>query len=133
MLFRSDFAMRADWCVAEKFEDANHLPEVRVTEGTDLIATPGESVTLHAEADDPDGDDVVFSWYHYPLGDTYEEVKDADKNPVAIEVTAADDGAATFTVPEDAKPGDTLHIILEGEDQGGAHPRAYQRVIVTVE
>ncbi|NSG88577.1 hypothetical protein [Blautia faecis] len=38
---------------------------------------------------------------------------------------------ATFTVPEDAKSGDTIHIIMEGVD-GGTNPVAYQRVIVTV-
>ena len=51
-----------------------------------------------------------------------------------VGVTASEDGTeATFAVPSDAKPGDTLHIILEAVDQGGTNPRAYQRVIVTVE
>ena len=39
---------------------------------------------------------------------------------------------AEFTVPADAKVGDTLHVILEGVDAGGTNPRAYKRVIVTV-
>ena len=38
----------------------------------------------------------------------------------------------TFTVPEDAKSGDTIHIIMEGVDGGGTNPVAYQRVIVTI-
>ena len=129
---QSDFAMRADWCVTSDYADANHAPEVKVVEGIDLRAVAGETVTLHAEASDPDGDAVMLNWIHYPLGDTYEEEKDGDKNPVAIQVRAAEDGSASFTVPDDAKPGDTIHIILEGVDQGGTHPRAYQRVIVTV-
>ena len=126
--------MRADWCVASAYEDANHLPAVSVAEGIDLSAAPGEKITLHAEASDPDGDDVSFLWYHYPLGDTYEEVKDADKNPVPVELTVSGDngGIAEFIVPSDAKSGDTLHVILEGIDAGGTNPRAYQRVIVTV-
>ena len=131
---QSDFAMRADWCVTPNYEDANHLPIVTVEEGIDLTATAGETITLHASAQDPDGDPVTFRWYHYPYGDTYEEGKDEDKNPVAMEVTASGDhgGTAMFTIPEDAKPGDTVHVILEGVDGGGTNPIAYQRVIITV-
>ena len=131
---QSDFAMRAQWCVTPAFDDANHAPTAAVTEGADLTAAPGETLTLHAEVSDPDGDAATLLWYHYPLGDTYEEAKDGDKNPVPVEVTCSEDGAgATFTVPSDARAGDTLHIILEVIDQGGTNPRAYQRVIITVE
>ncbi|MBQ8075379.1 MAG: DUF1593 domain-containing protein [Oscillospiraceae bacterium] len=131
---QSDFAMRADWCVASTYEEANHLPTVSVLEGTDLTAAPGETVTLHAAATDPDGDHMAFLWYHYPLGDTYEEAKDEDKNPVAVMVAVQGEAfdTAEFTVPSDAKPGDTLHVILECVDGGGTNPRAYQRVIITV-
>lgn len=132
---QSDFAMRADWCVAERYKDTNHAPAVTVAEGIDLTAAAGETVTLHAEASDPDGDAVTLLWYHYPLGDTYEEAKDDDKNPVPIELAiSGDEGEVVeFTIPSDAKPGDTLHIILEGIDAGGTNPRAYRRVIVRVE
>ena len=72
---------------------------------------------------------------HYPLGDTYEEAKDSNKNPIPVELTVSgpDGETAEFTVPADAKPGDTLHIILEGIDAGGTSPRAYQRIILNVE
>ena len=130
---QSDFAMRAEWCVTPNYEDANHAPTVSVVEGIDLTAGAGETLTLHAQATDPDGDEVALRWFHYPLGDTYEEEVDGDKTPVAIEIVAGEDGSATLTVPENAKSGDTLHIILECVDCGGTNPRAYQRVIVTVE
>ena len=126
--------MRADWCVASAYEDANHLPEVTVEEGVDLIAAAGETLTLHALATDPDGDEVTFRWYHYPLGDTYEEKKGGDKNPIPVEVAVSGEHGETaeFMVPADAKAGDTLHVILEGVDAGGTNPIAYQRVIITV-
>ena len=132
---QSDFAMRADWCVAEKFEDANHLPSAAIEEGTDLTGTAGQTLTLHASAEDPDGDSVTFRWYHYPLGDTYEEKKDDDKNPVPVDVTVSGDAGETaeLTIPEDAKAGDTVHVILECVDGGGTNPVAYQRVIITVQ
>ena len=131
---QSDFAMRADWCVAPTYEEANHLPTVSVPEGNDLTAAPGETVTLHAEATDPDGDHMAFLWYHYPMGDTYEEPKDENKNPVAVKVAVSGEAldTAELTVPSDAKAGDTLHVILECVDGGGTNPRAYQRVIITV-
>ena len=131
---QGDFAMRAKWCVTDKYEAANHLPEVSVAEGIDLTATAGEEITLNGTAEDPDGDTTTFRWYHYPLGDTYQDGEDEDGNPVAIEVTTFGENqeTATFTVPEDAKSGDTIHIIMEGVDGGGTNPVAYQRVIVTV-
>ena len=130
---QSDFAMRADWCVTPDYSAANHAPTVTVEEGLDLTAAPGEVLTLHALAQDPDGDAVTLCWYHYPLGDSYEEPKGSDKNPVPVEIAVSEDGGeAVFTVPADAQPGDTLHLLLEGIDNGGTNPRAYQRVIVTV-
>lgn len=130
---QSDFATRAKWCVTPVYEEANHLPTVSVEEGIDLTAVPGEDVILHATASDPDGDAVTLRWHHYPLGDSYEESKDDDKNPIPIDMDVSDNGAtAAFTVPADAKAGDTIHIILEGVDGGGVNPVAYQRVIITV-
>ncbi len=131
---QSDFAMRADWCVTPEYENANHAPAVTVAEGIDLTKAAGETVTLHCSVEDPDGDEADLFWYHYPLGDTYEEEKDENKDPVAVEVTVSEDGTeASFTVPEDAKAGDTLHILLEAVDRGGTRPRAYQRIVITVE
>lgn len=127
---QSDFAMRADWCVTADYAAANHLPTVEVAEGVDLTAAPGETVTLHALIADPDGDDVTARWYHYPLGDSYDEPKGADKNPVPLTLTI-DGDSASFTMPEDIQAGDTIHIILEAMDGGGTNPVAYQRVIVT--
>ncbi|MFR7898437.1 MAG: hypothetical protein ACLU6Y_00425 [Ruminococcus sp.] len=89
---QSDFAtLRAKWCVTDKYEDANHLPEVSVAEGIDLTATVGEEITLNGTAEDPGlGDTATFRWYHYPLGRYLSsEAEDEAGNPVAIEVTTS--------------------------------------------
>lgn len=152
---QDDFAARADWCIASNYEDANHAPTVTVQEGIDLTATPGQTLTLHASAQDPDGDQVTFRWWHYFEADTYEESKVAKNETVneemsglllgihrdlaegevtdSIELTGSDTAEVTFTIPEDAQSGDTIHIVVEGEDSGAHGMKHYQRVIITVQ
>ena len=36
----------------------------------------------------------------------------------SIALTGSDTTEVTFTIPEDAQPGDTIHIVVEGEDSG---------------
>ncbi len=121
----NDFASRASWCVAERYEDANHAPEVHIAEGLDLTASPGEQVTLHAEASDPDGDTVRLRWLRY-----------ADADSCEVETTlAADDATCTLTVPANARPGDTIHIICRASDEDNGRDTYmvnYARIIVTV-
>ena len=47
-------------------------------------------------------------------------------------VSGDNGNTAELMVPEDAKSGDTIHIILECVDGGGTNPIAYQRVIISV-
>ncbi len=54
-----DFAVRADWCIENKYENANHRPDITIEEGLDITAEPGERVQLHAKTSDPDGDYVA--------------------------------------------------------------------------
>lgn len=131
---QNDFARRADWCVADSYEKANHRPNLAIAEGLDIIAAPGERVTLNAITSDPDGDRVSVNWWHY-----YEAGKEiagsAGNTPLVIngsESNAKKTNKAVFTIPKDAKKGDTFHIIATAEDDG-AHNMAYnQRIIVTV-
>lgn len=152
---QNDFAARADWCVAASYEDANHAPVALVKEGIELTAKPGQSITLHALASDPDGDAITYRWWHYFEADTYEESK-VEKNPVQtvemsgmlistyrelaegevtdnIPLSGADTSTMSFTVPEDAQPGDTLHMILEVQDDGDYNLKCYQRVVITIQ
>ena len=152
----NDFAARADWGVAENYEDANHNPTATVKEGTELTAKAGDKVTLTAQASDPDKDELTYKWWRYFEADTYQEYKGTtkaveaineeyglslgwtrklDENEVvdAVELSGADTEKMSFTIPDDAKSGDTFHIILEVQDDGAIPLKAYQRVIITVE
>ena len=151
---QNDFAARADWCIASNYEDANHNPAVSVKEGLDLTAKAGEKIELHAEGSDPDGDNLAYSWWRYFEADTYEDNKGETKTaqPLlagemqlglsrelakdeiidSIELSGSDTDRVSFTVPEDAKVGDTIHIIIEVQDDGEHQLKHYQRVIITV-
>ena len=69
--FQYDFAARMRWTLNTNAADANHHP-VAVVNGTcgldamEISFKLGESVILDAsESWDPDGDELVFDWFHY--------------------------------------------------------------------
>ncbi|MEC9490130.1 MAG: nucleoside hydrolase-like domain-containing protein [Halanaerobiales bacterium] len=149
-----DFAARADWSVADSYGEANHHPEITVKEGIDLEAKPGETITLHAVAEDPDDDILSFNWWHYAEADSYQESKieknkkiynsnsglllsitrEVKKDEIIdnLELQNKKTATVSFNVPENAEPGDTIHIIGEVTDDGEIKLKDYQRVIITV-
>lgn len=119
--FQNDWAARADWCVKD-FEQANHPPVVTLRHGQDITARPGETVTLAADAMDPDGDALQFHWWQY---------REAGTSPAEVAVKDASTQQASFRVPGDIKPGETLHLVCTVTDSGSPPLNKYRRVIVT--
>jgi hypothetical protein len=105
------------------YAGANHVPAASVAEGLDLTVYPGRDVTLTGSATDPDGDDVTLSWWQYQEAGTY---------PGAAQLTDDGNGTVTVSVPEDAEPGQTIHVILDAKDDGKHTLVHHQRVILTV-
>ncbi|MGW3955726.1 nucleoside hydrolase-like domain-containing protein [Streptomyces sp. NPDC004752] len=120
---QNDFAVRATWGSTRSYADANHNPTASVKPGTDLTAGPGAEITLRGSATDPDGDRVSYKWWQYTDADTY---------PGKVALTGTDTRNVSFTVPADAAPGSTIHIILEAKDNGTPALKHYQRLVVTV-
>jgi hypothetical protein len=120
---QNDFAARADWGIASAYADANHVPRAGVAEGLDLTVHPGRTVSLHGSATDPDGDGVTLSWWRYAEAGTF----GGD-----LELTAGDDGEVTFTIPDDAPEGSTIHLVLDARDDGEHTLVHHQRVILTI-
>ena len=116
----NDFAARFLWSVTPNYADANHNPVL--TGPLSIEAAPGEKVTLNARATDPDGDQLSLKWWQWKVG-TYEGEVAVD-NPTSAKTT--------FTVPEDAQSGQTIHLILEAQDNGTPVLKKYLRTVVTV-
>ena len=121
---QNDFAARADWCV-KPYDQANHPPVVKLAHALDLRVRPGQKVSLSAQGtSDPDGDALTYRWWQYNEVDTYDG---------ALDIANAGKQNAAFTVPGDAGPGDTVHIICEVTDDGTPPLTRYQRVVVEIE
>ena len=91
----------------------------------DVTAEAGEKIKLKAIASDPDGDYVTVNWTHYADADTY----DGD---AGLTLKGAASDMVSFTVPEDAESGDTIHLVVQAKDDGEHTLTHYQQVIVTV-
>ena len=118
-----DFAARLQWSVTPRFENANHEPLVSITGPTDIRVAPGERLHLTGAVSDPDGDVVTLHWLQFRTGTYPGEV--AIVNPELLD--------AEVVVPVDARPGQTIHLVLEASDQGLPALTRYQRVILVVQ
>lgn len=121
---QKDFAARADWCV-KPYSEANHAPTVRLAHAVDLKASPKGKVALSAKGtSDPDGDTLTYRWWQYKEAGSYEG--DAP-------ITSDSKRDAALSIPADAKPGQTIHVICEVTDNGAPALTMYQRVVVEIE
>jgi hypothetical protein len=118
---QNDFAARADWQI-KPYAQANHAPVVSVPART-RTAAAGQDVALSGVATDPDGNRLTYKWWQYREAGTYAG---------AVTLSGSETANATFTVPRNARPGDTIHLILEVQDSGTPPLTRYARVIVTV-
>ena len=121
---QNDFGARMKWSVTPKFRDAKHPPVVRIKGPLAISAGPGSTVQLEGEVSDPDHNVVGVTWWQYNDAGTY---------PGDITFSNAAALRTTFRVPDDAKTGQTINIILEATDNGTPPLTRYQRIVVTVQ
>ena len=150
---QNDFAARIEWCLTDDDKAVNHAPSVSIEEGIDIEAKAGEEVTLTAVGKDQDDDNLTYKWWRYFEADTYQDSKitteakvedlggmqidikrqlGKDEKVDTIKINDANKAKMSFTVPEDAKSGDTIHMVVEVQDDGKHQLKHYQRVIITV-
>ncbi|MFO7923614.1 MAG: DUF1593 domain-containing protein [Bacteroidales bacterium] len=117
-----DFQARMQWCVAERFEDANHKPVIEIAGGLDRTVRSGERVTLEADITDPEGDNISTLWWQFKEAGTYNGMVETS-NPRSRRIS--------FLAPHVTRPV-TVHMIMEATDRGTPRLTAFRRVIVTV-
>lgn len=120
---QNDFAARADWCIKE-YKAANHHPIVKLKNTPlDITAKAGAKIKLDASlTTDPDNDLLTFRWWNYIEASSY-------KGVVTEDIWAP---KAKITIPKDALPGQTIHMICEVADSGSPSLTRYERVIISI-
>lgn len=117
---QNDFAARADWCIMD-YKQANHPPKIILSGPTTRKVKRGQSIVLSADATDSDGHPVSFIWWPYQEVGTY---------PGKLTLKDAQKKSLRFTVPDDLKKGQTIHLILEVTDQHSLPLTRYKRVVL---
>lgn len=120
---QNDFAARLRWATNADYKASNHHPRIELPGSASITAKRGEVVPLTAVTADPDGDAVTLRWWHWDGADDY-------VGPV--NVTQDAHGAARITVPENARPGETIHVVAEATDAGVPTLTRYERIVITV-
>jgi hypothetical protein len=112
-----------DWCVADKFEDANHQPVIQVKGELDRSVNSGQSISLSAsKTQDPDGDRLSYRWWQYEEAGSYEG---------SLDLQNSENANLKFIAPQVSKQ-ETIHIILSVSDDGSPSLTSYKRFILTV-
>jgi hypothetical protein len=124
---QADFQARLDWCVAERYEMANHAP-VAVLDGDrsrDVLhwqAKAGEQVTLSAAgSSDSDSEKIGYRWFIY-----------LEPSDLADDVVLASmEGVVTsFTMPRNDMA--AVHVVLQVSDNGSPPLSVFRRVVVSI-
>ncbi|WP_326791240.1 DUF1593 domain-containing protein [Streptomyces sp. NBC_00841] len=120
---QNDFAARMQWTLSPGYRQANHAPYVGILSTGKVQAVPGQVLKLRGVSADPDRDGVKMHWWQYKEEGTY---------PGRAAVSGSDSATATVTVPADARPGQTISLILQGTDNGHFPLTRYARVMIHV-
>lgn len=148
-----DFESRLRWCVADKYEKANHKPLINIKGELNRTVKSGERVEIEAEISDNDPVDMDALWEHMgpivqqhgldksilpalaarqpmfsALWWQYKEAGTFDGN---IELADRDQNKIQFVAPAVTEP-KTIHLILEVKDAGTPNLTAFARVVITV-
>ena len=119
-----DFAARVEWASADTYEKGEHKPLLRIREGLDITSAAGSTVVLHAEASSPDGDHVAICFRVYMEASA----------GCAGNTSLTEEGALVKVfIPDEAVPGDRIHVICRARADGHHRLSYFQQVIITVQ
>lgn len=106
----------SDVVAGDSFACDNRLPFVTVADSvSSQTVSEGASVALTAEANDPNGDELTYTW--------------TETSSTGVTITGADTASASFTAPEVASGSSTVELTLTVNDGTGS---VVKNVSVTV-
>jgi len=108
--------------VTPKYEDANHEPKIVVDGPLNVKARSGEEVQVRTEITDPDKNAIFVRWWKHPASTYSKDVPMESQNMTT----------GIIKVPTDAVAGETIHIIIQANDNAAMPLTRYQRLIITV-
>lgn len=117
-----DFAARLQWSVTGEYKKANHHPNIQGAPQS-INVQAGQQLELSASVSDPDNDAIELHWWQYNEAGTY---------PESLSIGNAHQEIAIVTIPANAQPGQSIHIILEATDTGSPALKRYHRVVLKV-
>lgn len=124
----NDQICRMDWC-SKPFKEANHHPLAVINGDSSnsiirMSALAGDVISFDASySDDPDGDQLIYSWWIYEEAGTY---------PGKVLITDPDQEKTQIKIPVGAG-GKQIHLVLEVKDTNKIAPLFdYRRVVINV-
>ena len=118
---QNNFAARLSWCTASDYSSANHEPVIKGI--LSVSAKAGETVLLKTKVSDPDSDNLTCQWRQFKVMDSYQG---------DVMVSDPSSSATSVTIPSDAVPGDTIHMVLTVQDDGSPSMTSYLRTVITI-
>jgi hypothetical protein len=134
--------------LADDIRKANHHPIISLNDAVGIApvrieAEAGSTVTLDASKTyDPDGDQLVFKWWHYKEPSASQWWVDAEVGNLTIKPLDEQSRKVEVTLPPPEKcavelmsrkpieKGQLLHLILEVTDNGKIPLTSYRRVLI---
>lgn len=152
---QDDFAARIAWMNSDEYSKVSHYPEVMSNQEEDVEVLAGQKVTLSVEAKDKNNFNLNYHWWCYFEASTYwktqnleftiDEVNEYEdmiwkksyhskkmECPYNLYLENTSTNKVSFIIPDDAKSGDTFHIILEVTNDCNRPMKTYKRFILTV-
>ena len=118
-----DMAARIQWTLTSQYSKGNHPPSVSISGDRALESRAGDTIRLTGTVSDPDGDQVSTLWWQYSEEGTYSGV---------VNIKETQNNQAIVKIPDDAKKGETISIILQGTDCGRFPLTRYDRVTIRI-
>jgi len=148
-----DFESRLRWCVADKYEKANHRPQINIKGELNKTVKSGDKVEIEAEISDNDPLDLDALWekmepilkqrgyydksilpklpYKPKYLSLWWQYKEAGTFSDMVELTGTDQKKIQFIAPTVSEP-KTIHLILEVKDTGTPNLTTFARIVITV-